>query len=270
MMRNQFDADQIIDNNQFRDYSYNIIPDGAWRILDFGCNQGELLLRLKRDKNCREVYGVEINESCRPMLQEHLDGSWIMNLEEENADLGQKFYGFFNYIFLNDVVEHLYDPWYTVTKLRRYLSPSGRLIIVTPNFQYWEFLQLMLAGKFQYGMGSGLLNEEHIRWFSIITLDELARLCGLEVESIDLLFPPGTDLAAVEQQELITKLCLPPTETNHLQAASTTINFPTNMRPVYKVFLANKLQMICRPGPIAFAPQKVRVGHLAKLRAERL
>ena len=149
LMDENREIDEIIENNPFRQAVYSVIPDRARKILDFGCNKGELLLRLKRDKNCKDLYGVEIDENCRGPLEKFLDGSWILNLDEEGADLGREFYHFFNYIIMHDVIEHLYDPWYVTAKLGNYLSPRGKLIMVTPNLQFWGLLNSILEGKFR-------------------------------------------------------------------------------------------------------------------------
>ena len=50
-------VDAVIQSSAFRRNMYHMVPDGASRILDIGCGDGALLLRLQRDKSCTELYG---------------------------------------------------------------------------------------------------------------------------------------------------------------------------------------------------------------------
>ena len=72
------EIDRIIERNIFREYAFNFIPESSTRILDFGCNHGELLLRLRRDKMCRELYGIDINEKLQYVIDNFLDGGCVI------------------------------------------------------------------------------------------------------------------------------------------------------------------------------------------------
>ena len=52
-------VNKSMNSGSFRTLMYNMIPASTEKILDFGYGDGALLLKLKRDKNCREIYGVE-------------------------------------------------------------------------------------------------------------------------------------------------------------------------------------------------------------------
>ncbi len=130
--------DAVIEASAFRRNVYNLIPEGASHVLDFGCGTGGLLLRLKRDKKCTELYGVEVVPDEVEFLRTAVDKVWVTNVEVgdfESEFAGHK--GFFNWIILHDVVEHLFDPWFTLTKIRSLLAPDGKVIIATPNLHYW-------------------------------------------------------------------------------------------------------------------------------------
>lgn len=265
-MHSHDEINQIIERNPFRKSVYDMIAPGSEKILDFGCNQGELLLRLRRDKNCNQLYGVEVNESSRSVLEKHLDGSWIVDISKEDADLGKEYAHFFNYIILHDVVEHLYDPWYVLAKLRRCIAPTGKLIVVAPNFQYWGFINNLIKGNFFYGSGGGLMNEDHIRWFTHSSLIELATLSGFEPESFRLLFPPGTDLSQFDINTPRRHIEMPPQEVRTGGGVDCTINFPENMKDNYVFFLANKILLMCTPSSSAVKLEPVRVGSLSQRR----
>lgn len=258
----QKEMDTIIAKTPFREAVFDLIPVGSRKILDFGCNQGELLLRLKRDKECRDLYGVEISEGCRNALDKHLDGAWIMDIAEEDADLGRDYHGFFNYIILHDVVEHLYDPWFVLGKLRRYLSPDGMLILVTPNFQYWGFIKNLLQGNFFYGTGGGLMNEDHIRWFTYPSLLELVTLAGFDATRFQLLFPPDTELDEFNGEEIRSVLKLPPTEVGSQDPEAYSIELPAGIGKEYLFYLANKILLCCKPRETPQTPERIKVGGL--------
>jgi len=250
--RSTDEINAIIEQNLFRKDVYDLIPEGSRRILDFGCNRGELLLRLRRDKGCQEVFGVEILEEARAPLGKHLDGSWIMDLGKPDSHLGDAYLGFFNLIVMHDVLEHLYDPWYVLAKLRRYLAPEGQLILVVPNFRYWYFVCQILTGAFTYGDSTGFMNEGHIRWFTLHSLRETIALSGLKEVSSRFLFPADTDfeMLARRMQSPIDSLELPPPETG-FSGGALRVSFPqsADIRAQYPQFLAFKILMVCSPDP---------------------
>ena len=54
----------------------------------------------------------------------------------------------FEYIFLTEVIEHLYaNPLYALAELRRVLRPGGRMLVSTPNLTRWENRVLFALGR---------------------------------------------------------------------------------------------------------------------------
>ncbi|RKY37036.1 MAG: hypothetical protein DRP78_02125 [Candidatus Omnitrophota bacterium] len=255
-MSTKEEIDDLIKSNICRPQVYGIIPENAEKILDFGCNQGALLLKLKRDKHCKQLYGVEIREEYRQVLQKYLDHAWIMNMEEEHTELGKEFEGFFNYIIMHDVVEHLYDPWYVLAKLRKYLSESGRLILVAPNMQYWKIFYELSQGWFLYGAEGGIMNEEHIRWFTHNSLTELAALSGFEIEKMQLLFPDTVELKMSTEQNK----CLQFPLAKNLKPGQMYItlhNF-NDQKNDQQLFFANKIMLVCSPSEMPVDPERIK------------
>ena len=248
------------------------IAHGATRILDFGCGNGETLMRLKKEGGCKELFGVDIRTEYAETLKETLDGCWIVDIGEEENDLDEAYYDFFNYILMLDVVEHLYDPWYVLPKLAKFLSPEGKLIISVPNLRHWALWLNIIIGEFPYGKTGGLMNEEHIRWFTYESLKELVHLSGLALQDARLTFPPNIDIGMMTERmkTAIPELLLPPPET-HSTGMKTVIRFPNiqNISKHYPYFLANKIIVICKRGPELVAPERVSVGAL-EIRRKRL
>ncbi len=260
-------VDAIIDRNLFREEIFDMIEPGTRRILDFGCNEGELLLRLRRDKGCSELYGVDVMERVRPSLEAHLDGGFITDLHHH--DLPEELVGFFDVIVMHDVLEHLYDPWFVLEKLRNHLAVGGRLVAVVPNFQFWGLWGQVFNGEFTYGRPGGLMNEEHVRWFTPDSILELFRLTNLEPLDLRLLFPPGLDQAALARllrSGPIRELSLPPRE--HGGEPQITISFSGDIRQDYMRYLANKILVVAgRTRAELTTPQRTEVGTLELRRA---
>ena len=255
--------DDIINNNIFRKDVFDSIPEKTSKILDFGCHQGELLLRLRRDNNCSDLYGIEINAESKVIFEKYLDGHWIIDLGDEDAELEDKYLNYFNYIIMHDVVEHLYDPWYVVGKLRKYLAIDGKLIVVVPNLQYWGILDQIINGKFPYGAG-GLMNEDHIRWFTCSSIIELSIMAGYEVDYFLPLFPPGTDLLAYNENSEKKVLQLPPVENRDSDQTGIEISFSDDLKKNYYLFLANKILLVLNNTDKPVELKKLMVGDLQK------
>ncbi len=65
--------------------------------------------------------------------------------------------------------------------LRRHaeaLSDDGTMLICVPNMQHWSFADRLLRGTWKYEP-NGLLDETHLRWFSLETMREGLEAVGL-------------------------------------------------------------------------------------------
>lgn len=249
--------DQIIENNVFRKCAFDFIPEGSSRILDFGCNQGELLHRLRRDKGCSELYGIEIEPF--DGLQ-YLDEAWIIDLQEEGAELDKDFLEYFNYLILHDVIEHLYDPWYVLAKLHKYAHNSTQVLVVFPNAQYCYLLYAMLSGYFPYGYPGGYFNEEHIRWFTLRSAIELLMLAGYDVIKGRGAYLPG---AMPPVDEVASVFELPPSQIR-TNEEPVLVELPYKMYT--KCFLAMKYALLCTPTLEPMVDSPIRKDALCEMR----
>jgi SAM-dependent methyltransferase len=261
--------DEIIAKSAFRRNVYNLIPDKASRILDFGCGDGALALRLVRDKHCRGVFGLDINVNLTRRLEGLLDGVIHTDIERPDQDLPDSFEGFFNYLILHDVAEHFYDPWYCLGKLRRVLAAEGRLILATPNLQYWDFPHKILTGRFPYG--PGLWHTGHLRWYTAASLVELVSLTGYFIDRIYLEIPGKVDPGIFDPARPRTSLQLPPEEiaADHSEAAPVRLEFPRDIGASYPLFFAHKLIFVCGSRADEPARGETMVYNCAKLAALR-
>jgi len=80
-------------------------------------------------------------------------------------------------------LEHLYDPWKVLKKVRKSMAPGGQVLSCIPNSQNW-WLQMRLAnGDWRYD-DKGLLDRTHIRFFTRKTIIEMFQEAGFEIAEI--------------------------------------------------------------------------------------
>lgn len=135
-------------------------------ILDVGCGFGHFV-NYARKKN-RMCVGIDINLSIiRKGMQELGSKSLICASAEELPITDSSF----DWIFANQIIEHLPNPENFLLEARRVLSPFGKLIISTPNrltyFCTRNFLVILKAI-----LGKNKRDPTHIREY---TLGEMKR-----------------------------------------------------------------------------------------------
>lgn len=109
--------------------AFRWVPENV-RVLDIGCGFAQTL-GYHKNRGC-EVYGVEADENVRK----------IANAYDFNIDIGvfdaQKYNkDFFDYITMDQVIEHIEKPIDTLREIRSILKQNGKLIISTPNCNGW-------------------------------------------------------------------------------------------------------------------------------------
>ena len=107
------------------------IPGSARTILDIGCGQGKFgaqLIQLGK-----EVWGVEPFEEAALIAAGHLSKVLIGKIEDVIDSIPDSH---FDIIILNDVIEHLIDPWGTIKDLKIKLKSDGKIIASIPNIRY--------------------------------------------------------------------------------------------------------------------------------------
>ena len=249
----QISIDKIIESSTFRKNIYNMIPEASSRILDFGCGSGSLLLRLQRDNSCTELYGIEIDKSVSANLKDHVEKVWHVNVENNFEEL-KEYKGFFNYIILHDVVEHLYDPWFTLAKIRELLADDGHILIATPNIHYWEMQYQVHSGLFPYG--PGLWHTGHLRWYTPISLIELLLVGGLKINSLFLEIPEPVDFSYLATSRELKHVQIPPKEFQGRSKYKSvfTVSYERDIKKYYPVFFAHKILADCGKGDFLLDP----------------
>jgi predicted SAM-dependent methyltransferase len=114
--------------------------------------------------------------------------------EEANQVLDKVFVGLFeNYIddvpdnyfdaiYFNDVLEHLFDSYSLLGKLKSKLSPNGVIISSIPNMRYHnEIYNLLIKKDWKYQQ-HGIMDFTHMRFFTQKSIRRMYEDAGYEVK----------------------------------------------------------------------------------------
>jgi 2-polyprenyl-3-methyl-5-hydroxy-6-metoxy-1,4-benzoquinol methylase len=131
-------------------------------ILEIGCGDGATGSIALAAGKAGHYLGIElmpeIAENARGRLSEVITG------DIEKLDLSQ-FHGKFTALIMSEVIEHLVDPWDTLTRLLACVKPGGEIIASSPNVAHRKLIGDLIAGRFEY-VDEGVMDRTHLRWFT--------------------------------------------------------------------------------------------------------
>lgn len=86
----------------------------------------------------------------------------------------------YDVVLAGDVLEHLLDPQQVLNSAVRLLAPGGRVVISLPHVGHVDLRLSLLQGRWRYS-DSGLLDETHIRFFTLTSVLETVARAGLVI-----------------------------------------------------------------------------------------
>jgi SAM-dependent methyltransferase len=152
------------------------IPLDARTVLDVGCNTGSLGARYRRLNPRARLLGIESDVESAELAAQRMDEVAVVDVEEDPLPFDLD--GPIDCIIYGDVLEHLRDPWAVLRRHAEVLSDDGTILICVPNLEHWSFADRLLRGVWKYET-SGLLDETHLRWFSLENMREGLLALGL-------------------------------------------------------------------------------------------
>ncbi len=156
-----------------------IMPNNLKRVVEVGCSSGALARAyVGINSQCRYT-GIEIDPDFAAVAQDYCDEVVCGNIEHLADDEFLKFFPSDCWIF-GDTLEHLYDPWKILKRIRPHLAPDAMIIACIPNAQHWSIQANLNSGLFRY-QDMGLMDRTHIRWFTRITMIELFESTGYKI-----------------------------------------------------------------------------------------
>lgn len=115
---------------------YHAVSWQGKRVLDLGCGSG-YLCAYARSAGAIHAVGIDLKD---PDVAPEQSGWTFQRVDLDSSGWGGQVAasGRFDYVFAFDILEHLSSPVRFLAELREALSPSGRLVLTTPNTSSWE------------------------------------------------------------------------------------------------------------------------------------
>jgi len=121
-----------------------------------------------------EIVGIELDPKLAARARER--GFDVRTADAQAFDLGRSF----EVVWAGEIIEHLSCAGGFLDAARRHLEPGGRLVVTTPN--------AFAVSNFVYRIGGRpRVNKGHTCWYDEVTLSQLLRRHGYEVEEVSYL-----------------------------------------------------------------------------------
>jgi len=149
-------------------------------VLDVGCNTGYIGEYLIKNKDC-VCDGIDYSEEFLKKAGERgYRELFKIDLYEKDFAINSKY----DTLLFIDILEHLPNPYEILFKLvDENLKSDGRAIICLPNIVRAEHRLNHLLGRFEYEK-SGVMHQDHLRFFTKKTASEMIEKSGLKIKKI--------------------------------------------------------------------------------------
>ncbi len=188
------------------DYEFDIEGDSAAArvirmvrqgstVLDIGAGPGAITRELKRRNSCR-VTALDFDQLNVERLAEFCEAAYKVDLNNPDwpkvLGNGRRF----DTILATDVLEHLWDPWKTLSLMRGLVNDEGEIIISLPHVGHCVVAACLINENFDYS-DDGLLDRTHIRFFGLKNIQSLVNDAGLNIVDAQFVVraPEATELA---------------------------------------------------------------------------
>ncbi len=160
----------------------NTISKKNSNALEVGCGAGGTGKLIKEKFGIAKYVGVELVPEIAVKAEKNLDTAICGDFEKMIANnalsgVDENKYGL---VLFLDTLEHMYDPWMVLKKVRNWMAEDGYLVISIPNAGHISVVKKLLTDKFQYEK-SGLLDLTHIRFFTFFTIKKMLEDSGYEI-----------------------------------------------------------------------------------------
>ncbi len=155
------------------------IPNSAKTILEIGCGSGNFSAQLVKEGV--ETWGVEPFEKSAKEATQKLTKVLVGTLDDTLKDLPDNY---FDVIVMNDVIEHLLEPWDDIVNLKSKLKKEGVLVTSIPNVRYSKNLFKMIFKRDWKYTDDLILDRTHYRFFTKKSIQRMYKDCGYNIQSI--------------------------------------------------------------------------------------
>ena len=158
---------------------YELITEGS-TVLEIGCADGRLSNILSIKKKCR-VYCIEKDTAMACIAKSKCVDIHNIDIEKTQLPYSE---GFFDYVIMGNVLEHMVEPVKVLKDIRKYLSDDGFLIFSVPNVVNWHSRLTIFFGKFEYAE-SGIFDRTHLHFYDLNSVKKFAVDAGYNIVSLD-------------------------------------------------------------------------------------
>ena len=163
-----------------REELLQLILPSEKNILDVGCAAGKFGEILKEALPTRTVYGVEMDEKAASEARTRLDGVIVGDFRAMQLPYAE---GSFDCVVFADVLEHFVDPAAALAQARKLLRDSGVVVCSIPNIRHYSAILRLLRKGWEYE-DSGLFDRTHMRFFSLLSIQQMFAVGGWQIETI--------------------------------------------------------------------------------------
>jgi 2-polyprenyl-3-methyl-5-hydroxy-6-metoxy-1,4-benzoquinol methylase len=166
------------------------------RVLEIGAGPGSMTRVLRDSFDCR-LTAVEIDEGVIAELTPFCERVYRIDLNDPSWPQALASEPKFDVIVVADVLEHLYDPWTGLPRMKELLAENGEIIVSIPHSGHNSVIACLLDENIEY-RDAGLLDRTHIRFFGIKNIQALFDDAGLAITNAEFVvrMPEETEFAA--------------------------------------------------------------------------
>ena len=160
--------------------------NGGDRFLDMGMGGGVIIAECKKQNMFREYYGVDITPIVIRLARKEIKKTTgdVRGVKLQCLDLNEKLpykNKYFSTITCIAVLEHIFDPYFTISEISRVLKKGGTLILEVPNLVWLPRRVSMLFGILPITAHGKGWDGGHLHYFTIKTTVDLLNAYGFSV-----------------------------------------------------------------------------------------
>lgn len=155
------------------------IPNESKTILEVGCGEGNFSATLT-DQG-KETWGIEPDVTSAKSASEKINKVFQGTIDEKLSEIPDNY---FDVIVMNDVIEHLTEPWDDIQNLKSKLKDDGVFVTSIPNVRYSKnIFHVMFKRDWKYA-DDKILDITHYRFFTKKSIRRLWEENGYSVQSM--------------------------------------------------------------------------------------
>ena len=152
------------------------------KVVEVGCMRGTLArVYLETHPHC-VWHGIDIDPENIEHAKKVCTEGYLANIEQM-TDLELRHFSNADTWIFGDVLEHLYDPWKLLDRIKLNAVNDFNIVACIPNSQHWSFQARINSGMMQYE-DDGFFDRTHIRFFSRLTIIDMFLKAGFDIESM--------------------------------------------------------------------------------------